>query len=523
MKFKIQTFAKKEYLIYFFFSFCFIALNFATLSSLLPWCDEVMFMDTPVNYIKYGSWSTTAWYGADDVSAFSLYPPLFQWCEVCWFKIWGGVSLYSARSLNFILILLIGFLMLSFTRKELLNNQSLNSLSVILFTILLWGTKEFGWMYRNGRPDILGLLFCLLTLRSTWNYIKYNRRIAKLLSSVYAGLALMSGIQTAVFLIAFILFTILFFKEKRKQIYKVAIFVLGGITIGMLICIAFFLNMGYLKPFIGNIVSMSATMKQLFELIRPYLEGPLHLKPAAEHEITNVAGDSPSFLSRLSDSFEYISYIILLSVNIVILFVRRKEITCSWIRNNVIVLTIFSLFIIVFMNLAGRFAIYYRWMIYLPIVLSVLIVLNQERKFRKTEYTLYSITTIILMALGIHSFNTDTGLNKKVDDIDMNEFHHLMKSANIPQDSHIAGPFFSFYELKNNYTHCYFPQVYPTKFIKKLDYLVVYGENRYKKGFPLYGQASVINDLRELQNRNDVKLELVKEDKKNDIQLYHIH
>lgn len=171
----------------------------------------------------------------------------------------------------------------------------------------------------------------------------------------------------------------------------------------------------------------------------------------------------------------------------------------------------------------GRFAIYYRWMIYLPIVLSVLIVLNQERKFRKTEYTLYSITTIILMALGIHSFNTDTGLNKKVDDIDMNEFHHLMKSANIPQDSHIAGPFFSFYELKNNYTHCYFPQVYPTKFIKKLDYLVVYGENRYKKGFPLYGQASVINDLRELQNRNDVKLELVKEDKKNDIQLYHIH
>lgn len=136
---------------------------------------------------------------------------------------------------------------------------------------------------------------------------------------------------------------------------------------------------------------------------------------------------------------------------------------------------------------------------------------------------LYSSATFVLILIGGHSFIYYEGGESNLYNINMKDFHNMMNNANIPEDSHIAWPFFSYHELKENYNHCYYPQIYPTDFIKKLDYLVVYGETRYNDGFKLYGQASVINYLHESQSRDDVNLSLVQQDIKNDIKLYKVN
>lgn len=517
----MKTITQKEYIIYFFISLCFVAFNFATIKTLLPWCDEVMFLDTPINYVMYDSWSTTAWNKISDNVAFSIYPPLFQWVETIWMHIFG-ISIFSTRSLNFLIVFLIGLLILQFVKKYIYHNGSLGTMTVVVFSFLLWGTQEFGWMYRNARPDMLGMLFCLLTLRSIWNYLNSKSRFYLIQSCIFTNCALISGIQTAIFLIAVLLFVLLLYKDNRKYIIKVGIAVFLGFLLGMIICIAFFYHMGNLKPFIANIVMMSATLRSFFETVRPYIEGPLHLKPAAEREISNVDVETPGFFQRLLDSFNYLSYIVIVIINMSLLFIYRKNIKRPFVKDSALMLTVFSVFIILFMNLAGRFALYYRWMAFLPLLLSTLIILNSNQGNKLLKTGIYSIVTFILLMIGGYSFiNYDGGISNSYN-INMKDFQNMMNDANIPKDSHVAGPFFSYYVLKENYSHCYFPQIYPTTFINKLDYLIVYGETTHKK-FELYGQASVINYLHELQSRDDVKLSLVHQDAKNDIKLYKVN
>ena len=43
----MKTITQKEYIIYFFISLCFVALNFATIKTLLPWVSYIQYTVSP--------------------------------------------------------------------------------------------------------------------------------------------------------------------------------------------------------------------------------------------------------------------------------------------------------------------------------------------------------------------------------------------------------------------------------------------------------------------------------------------
>lgn len=47
---------------YLFLSLVFTVINLFTLKNVMPWIDEVMFLDTSYNAVYHHTWSTTAWY-----------------------------------------------------------------------------------------------------------------------------------------------------------------------------------------------------------------------------------------------------------------------------------------------------------------------------------------------------------------------------------------------------------------------------------------------------------------------------
>jgi 4-amino-4-deoxy-L-arabinose transferase-like glycosyltransferase len=514
---------KSDYIIYILLSVCFIILHFATITTLLPWVDEVMFADTPVNYVCHHSWSTTAWYGSGDTSPFCSYPPFFQWMETIWLRIWG-FSIYSYRSLNFVIVFFIGLTILSFVKNELLRSDKLNGLSVVLFTLLLWGMEELAWMTRNGRPDLMIALFAILAFRQIWLFIrKPEDKLSKYWIAFWSVLTVMTGIQGAAFLVMSMLFCLIFYKEQRLLLYKAFKMVVLGLTVGFIIlCIFFFYN-GYLKAFITNIVVMSSSARKLLVIVRPYIADFLHLKPVST-ETANTSNENGGLFYFILDSFKYLGFPAMLILSVVLAFFHRKQIKVAKMFNPGWAFVIFSAYTLLAMNLAGRLAIYYRWMIIYPLLISMLIFLNQAKEKRKIQYGICMVATIVLSFIGVHStFYRNSNIDSDESyQVNLNDLHTFLTSADIPKNAYVAAPFMAFYEVKNLYENVYFPQIYPHQLIKKLDYLIVYGETQYPDGYSLYGQASMIAYLQELQERDDVTLRLVKEDVNNDLRIYQV-
>ena len=51
----MKTITQKEYIIYFFISLCFVALNFATIKTLLPWVSYIQYTVSPAVMERIGS------------------------------------------------------------------------------------------------------------------------------------------------------------------------------------------------------------------------------------------------------------------------------------------------------------------------------------------------------------------------------------------------------------------------------------------------------------------------------------
>ena len=145
---------------YVLLSLAFIILNVITLNNLAPWIDEVMMLDTSYNMAVHGSWETTAWYRVVGQHPFSTYPPLYQILATIWIWLFGS-SLVVVRSMNLLFTFVLGSICLRLMKRH---GIKLTAWTVALFTVLLWGTSEMAWMYRNGRPDMLCALMFVFTV-----------------------------------------------------------------------------------------------------------------------------------------------------------------------------------------------------------------------------------------------------------------------------------------------------------------------------------------------------------------------
>ena len=86
--------------IYFFVSVLPVCMALSGLSNLTPWIDEVMFVDTPMRYVRGAGWTTHSWYSIANQEPFMLYPPLYlclPFSECCDNPVhWMGVNKNSS-------------------------------------------------------------------------------------------------------------------------------------------------------------------------------------------------------------------------------------------------------------------------------------------------------------------------------------------------------------------------------------------------------------------------------------------
>jgi len=438
-------------------SLLFIAVNIFTLGNLPPWIDEVMMLDTSYNMAFHGSWETTAWYRVVGQYPFSTYPPLYQLLAAAWIRLFGG-SLVAVRSLNLLVTFVLGGTCLHLMRRY---GVRLTAWTAVLFTLLLWGTSEMAWMYRNGRPDMLCALLLVLTLQSVGSYLSVKSSASRLAVVLTSALLLCSGIQAAVCLFALWLFSFIAAKGHRRECLRVLILLLSGVFLGLLMVALFMAAHGRLLAFASSIVQYSATLSAISLALLPWAGELLGFDPVPYTQKLLELSTESDIMERLSAVCRYRSFATLSIAALVIYAITFRGNLRSLLSDKGFLLLLCALYVPLALVVAGRFPAYYRWMAFLPLMFSVISIASRHRLW----CAVFSVLAVVLTVAGIKSMQADG----KWDYEAMRSF--LQRQHFKPSDA-VVCPFSTFYEMKSVCDTCYFAGIFPAEYIGHADYII---------------------------------------------------
>lgn len=490
----------KQMKAYIALSILFMIYSMLTITNEFPWMDEVMFIDPVVSYVNTGEWSTHAWEGSN-----SWYLPLYQSLMLVWIKLFG-FSLEVCRSLNLLLMFLLGGTCLKI--MQTISKENISPFSVALYTTLFWNFEELAWMSRNGRVDILGALLAFVLIYIV--VLSFQKKRSNItLIVVVSFLLMLAGLQAAVFIVALYVFFILLFKQCRAQLLKSAIYTMIGFTLAMGISLIFMNSIGNLKPFIMSFVSMSATLSKVYyQYIRPVISSS---EPA-----TFASNGQTDFLARIEESYSSIGFLILISLSFMIIifsFFNKMKIGKA---NAPFILFVISLYIPLFLNFAGRYAEYYRWMCYIPIIMAVILWFTTIR----TRILKIGIT-FICMLISIHGVTTlgKPGINE-----DYKQLEKFVDKQKFQKHDRIATMWSTFYIMKPKSNELYF-YCRPLKhYTKDIDYIMSPIDNgRYVSRY-FYSHETALECMVEMFQK-DKTLSVIKVDdnKELNVKLYSIN
>lgn len=385
---------------YVLLSLAFVIVNIFTLSNLTPWIDEVMFLDTSYNAAVHGSWETTAWYRVAGQYPFSTYPPLYQMLAAVWIWLFGS-SLVTVRSLNLLITFLLGGVCLRLMKRHGLR---LTPWAVTLFTVLLWGTDEMAWMYRNGRPDMLCALLFVFTVQAIDSHLFAKSPTTRIAVIATSALLLCSGIQAAAYLCAAWLYSFIVMKGRRKEAIRLLVLLLIGILVGMLMVMLFMLAHGRLEAFVGSIIQYSVTLSNLALTVLPWAGEIFGFSSTAyTQKLLELNTGQASFMERIASFAGYRSFIILTAVALVAYATSFRNNLSKLLGDKGFLLLMFAIYVPVIMNMAGRFTTYYWWMAFLPLAVAVTFVATRHRLWG----AVLGVAAMLLTVSGIRSMLPD--------------------------------------------------------------------------------------------------------------------
>lgn len=443
--------------IYVLLSLAFIILNVITLCNLPPWIDEVMMLDTSYNMAVHGSWETTAWYRVVGQHPFSTYPPLYQILAAIWIWLFGS-SLVAVRSINLLFTFVLGGLCL---RLMKCHGVQLTSWTIALFTVLLWGTSEVAWMYRNGRPDMLCALIFVFTVLAINHYLLENSPTRRITIIVSSALLLCSGVQATTCLIAFWLFFFIVVRGRRKESVRLLILLMAGILLGLLLVVLFMLANGRLVAFASSIIQYSATLSSLALAVFPRVGEVIGFNSEPYIQKLQELSTSQSLGERLVSIAEYRSFLLLSVV--------AMSANASCFRSNLkrlmsdkgFLMLLCALYLPIVMTLAGRYPVYYRWMAFLPLLVAITSIAARHRFW----CSVFGVVAVFLTVYGIRSMLP----YKHWDYENMRSF---VQRQHFKSSDAVVCPFSTFYEVKPVCDTCYFVGIFPTEFVGHVDYII---------------------------------------------------
>ena len=444
-------------LTYVLLSLAFIILNVITLGNLAPWVDEVMMLDTSYNMAVHGSWETTAWYRVAGQHPFSTYPPLYQLLAAAWIWLFGS-SLVVVRSMNLLVTFMLGGTCLRLMTRC---GQGATPVTTALFTLLLWGTGEMAWMYRNGRPDMLCALLFVCTVLAAASCLSAQSPSARRAVVVASALLFCSGVQAAVCLCAVWLFFFIAQKGRRKEYVRLFRLLAAGMLLGMLLVALFMLAHGRLTAFVCSIIQYSATLSAISLAVLPWAGEVTGVDTTSYARKLLELTPQSSLCEWLASAAAYRSFLVL-SVLALAAYAscfrsRLKALTGDW----GFLMLLCALCVPLVMTLAGRYPVYYRWMAFLPLLFAVTSIAARCRFWR----AVFSVAAVLLTVFGIRSMMPDGQW-------DSENLRAFVQRQHFKPSDAVVCPFSAFYEMKPVCNTCYFAGIFPTELIAHVDYII---------------------------------------------------
>ena len=485
--------------IYFFVSVLPVCMALSGLSNLTPWIDEVMFIDTPMRYVRGAGWTTHSWYSIANQEPFMLYPPLYSIILVPWMKVFG-TSIFACRSLNVAITLFIGWGLIRILQQL---NLKISIIQILLLIILLWCTNDMVFMYSNGRPDLMGALFLVLIANEMIRTIKSGKRKWGVL--VLSAFLMTTAIQAAICLVLLLLLSFLILGSYRKGIKYLIFLSVSGIFLGFLANCAFMAYHGHLMSFVVNIFSYSGSAKAIAALILPMMGDYLGFDAAYfMGKLSKMGAESPLYM-RLIFAFTRPVYLALLIADIVFLLLYLKSIKTGpyymIIRFLFIMITIIPLLMV----LAGRYESYYYWMAYLPLFMLTVFLF----KLPNYRWGCFIIAFSVLFIL------THNRMQK-----DNNNYHELesfISHCKMLKDKKIIAPFSVFYEISKISKDTYYLGIFPPHDLpQRMDYIILSERSAD------YGNDCLYDYFEAVSQSDSQQLVLVAENKRPELKVYKI-
>ena len=468
------------------------------LSNLTPWIDEVMFIDTPMRYVRGAGWTTHSWYSIANQEPFMLYPPLYSIILVPWMKVFG-TSIFACRSLNVAITLFIGWGVIRILQQL---NLKISIIQILLLIILLWCTNDMVFMYSNGRPDLMGALLLVLIANEMIRTIKSGKRKWGVL--VLSAFLMTTAIQAAVCLVLLLLLSFLVLDSYRKEIKYLTLLSVSGIFLGFVVNCAFMAYHGHLKSFVVNIFSYSGSAKAIANFILPMMGDCLGIDTTFfMGKLSKMGVESPLYM-RLMSAFTRPDYLALLIADIIFLLLYLKSIKRDPYYRIIRFLFIMTTIIPLLMVLAGRYESYYYWMAYLPLFMLTVYLF----KLPNYRWGCFIISFSVLFLL------THNRMQK-----DNNNYHELesfISHCTMLKDKRIIAPFSVFYEISKISNNTYYLGIFPPHDLpQRMDYIILPGRSADYGNDRLY-------DYFEAVSQSDSQHFLVAENKRLELKVYRI-
>lgn len=239
--------------------------------SYLPWYDEVVQSDTPINFLKLGIWDTFAWQDSSGDKPFCTYQPLWQILLIPWMFVFG-VSSYSIKMFNLFVFTIFVYLLLHLLKKYRIVTDLYYQIS---FVILLFFSYSSSYLFNNGRVETVTLLILLIFVIdyiSNWenrdkpvSWRKYFKTI------VTSALLLLSGLQILPLLVISCMLLLVMYWSNRFFLLKYISVCGVGFILSFVSTSLFQLYNDNLIAYYAFIITGSGMMKKIVACLLPYM------------------------------------------------------------------------------------------------------------------------------------------------------------------------------------------------------------------------------------------------------------